>query len=259
MTGNSVCAISKSDRLLFEALLVCRVVDRDQAREITGRKEVSVSTSNARLVKLVRAGFLKRFFIATEHGGVKALYSLTRRSAALIQAPYRPIQRKADSVLISDQFVQHQLALNSVYVQVKFRPLPRQDTEFVRWIKFTGPLSEATPIIPDGYFELRTPIGIQPMFCEVDLGTEAQSIWTKKTQLYLKLASTGEFERLFQQKRFRVLVIAGSERRLLQLRKTVARLTTKVFWFSTLNAINRDGLLAAHWLRPVGDDRLSLL
>lgn len=258
MTGNSTCTITTSDRLLFEALVICRIVDRNQAREITGRKEVSVSTSNARLVKLVRSGFLRRLFIATEQGGVKALYSLTRRSAALIHTPYRPIQRKADSVLISDQFVQHQLALNSVFIQSKFRRLP-QNTEFMRWIKFTEPLSEAAPLIPDGYFELETPMGVQPMFCEVDRGTEAQSIWAKKTQLYLKLASTGEFERLLQQKRFRVLVIAGSERRLLQLRKTVAGQTTKVFWFSTLNAINRDGLVAAHWLRPVGDDRLSLL
>ena len=258
MTGNSACTITNGDRMLFEALVTCRVIDRDQAREITGRKEVSVSTSNARLVKLVRAGFLRRFFIATEKGGVKALYSLTRRSAALTHASYRPIQRKADSVLISDQFVQHQLALNSVFIQSRFRRLP-QDTEFMRWIKFTEPLSEAAPLIPDGYFELETPMGIQPMFCEVDHGTEAQSIWTRKTQLYLKLASTGEFERLFRQKRFRVLIIAGSEGRLLQVRKTVARQTTKVFWFSTLNAINRDGLFAAHWLRPMGDDRLSLL
>ena len=160
MTGTSAYAITKGDRLLFEALVTCRVVDRDQAREITGRKEVSVSTSNARLIKLVRAGFLRRFFIATEHGGVKALYSLARRSAAIIHAPYRPIQRKADSVLISDQFVQHQLALNSLFIQITFRPLPKQDTQFIRWIKFAEPLSEATPLIPDGYFELKTPLGI---------------------------------------------------------------------------------------------------
>ncbi len=97
------------------------------------------------------------------------------------------------------------------------------------------------------------------MFCEVDRGTESQKIWTKKVELYLRLATSGEFQRLFSNQRFRVLVVADSERRLLQIRQTVARQTVKIFWFSTLKTINRDGLFAAHWLRPAGDSRVSLL
>src|ERR1017187_6755736 len=97
MTGNSSTRIvTESDRKLFEALAEARVLDREQASEITGRREVSVSTCNAWLLKLVRAGLLKRFFIATEDRGIKALYSLTTASAALVHMEYRPIQRPAD-------------------------------------------------------------------------------------------------------------------------------------------------------------------
>jgi len=61
--------------------------------------------------------------------------------------------------------------------------------------------------VPDGYFELETGSEIRPMFVEVDLGNEALRIWRKKMQAYLQLAVSGEFARLFQQSRFRVLVL----------------------------------------------------
>jgi hypothetical protein len=54
-------------------------------------------------------------------------------------------------------------------------------------------------------------------------------------------------------------VVVDTARRLLEVRKTIAQKTAKIFWFATLSDINRDGLFAAHWLRPVGDNRLSLL
>ena len=260
MTGNSSTRIvTESDRKLFEALAEARVLDREQASEITGRRQVSVSTCNAWLLKLVRAGLLKRFFIATEDRGIKALYSLTPLSAGIVHCEYRPIPRPADSVLTSEPFVLHQLAVNSVLMQVKYREMPSEDVSFVRWIGFTEPIFQEIQLVPDGYFELKTPIELHSMFCEVDRGTEPQKTLAKKIELYLRLATSGEFRRLFQNQRFRVLVIAESERRLLQIRKTVAQQTSKVFWFSTLNVINRQGLFAAHWLRPVGDSRFSLL
>jgi len=259
MTGTSLRTPTPKDFELFGALSMTRVVDRHHACAITGRADVSISTSNAWLLKLVAAGLLKRFFIATESGGVKALYSLTQRSAALAGVPFRPVLRKTDSVLISDQFVQHQLAINDLFIQVKYRALPLEDAEAIRWIRFTGPISNRIPLIPDGYFELRVGTDVHSMFCEVDRGTEAQKAWTKKACFYLELALSGEFEHLFRGKRFRVLVVALSERRLAQIRKTVCQETQKLFWFTTLNAINRDGMFAAHWVRPVGDNKLSLL
>src|ERR1019366_1728210 len=259
MTGNSSTRIvTESDRKLFEALAEARVLDREQASEITGRREVSVSTCNAWLLKLVRAGLLKRFFIATDDGGIKSLYCLTPLSAGIVHCDYRPIPRPADSVLKSEPFVLHQLAVNSLFVQVKYQPAPSEEIEFVRWLTFSEPISNTTQLMPDGYFELKSRGDLYSMFCEVDRGTESLKIWTEKTRLYLKLATGGEFQQLFHQERFRVLVIAETERRSSQIRQTVARQTSKIFWFSTLNAINRQGLFAVHWIRPEGDDRLSL-
>ncbi len=260
MTGNrSTRIVTESDCKFFEALATARLFDREQASEVTGRRNVSVSTCNAWLLKLVRAGLLKRFFIATEGRGIKSLYCLTPLSAGIAHCEYRPIPRPADSVLTSEPFVLHQLAVNAIFVQLKYRPAPSKNIKLVRWLTFNEPISTATQLMPDGYFELNCMGEVHPMFCEIDRGTESQKIWIAKTNLYLKFASSGEFQQLFHQERFRVLVIAETERRASQIRQTVARQTSKIFWFSTLNVINRQGLFAPHWLRPEGSDSLSLL
>lgn len=93
----------------------------------------------------------------------------------------------------------------------------------------------------------------------MDLGTEASTVWKRKVELYLKLAIGGEFERVFGRKRFRVLVLLPSKRRLDTVRKTVARRTDKLFWFSTLADLKQQGLWQATWLRPTGDQKLLLL
>jgi hypothetical protein len=123
---------------------------------------------------------------------------------------------------------------------------------------FHKPLSENVPLIPDGYFELKTTEGIQSIFLEADLGTETSKIWERKTALYLKLATSGEFSKTFMQPRFKVAVVATSELRLRNLRRVVRRHTTRIFFFNTLDTIKSDGLLASSWLRPEGDARQSL-
>jgi hypothetical protein len=207
-------------------------------------------------LKLVRAGLLKRFFLPTSTGGVGALYSLTLKAIQLIGASVRPLQRRSDALLTTDIFAVHQLAINSVLLAAK---KPQASVELIRALAFRQVLSPDVPLIPDAYFELRSPSGIAPMFVEVDLGNESLNIIEKKALQYIRLATSGEYERIFQQPRFRVLFVAASERRLRNIRKLIAKRTDKLFWFATLNAINSEGLFAPIWFRPEGEERQPLL
>jgi len=81
----------------------------------------------------------------------------------------------------------------------------------------------------------------------------------RKVQLYLQLAASGEFSTLFHQQQFRVLIVASSARRLANLRQTIAGLTDKIFWLTTLESINQGRFWSAVWLRPTGDQMLPLL
>jgi hypothetical protein len=252
--GKRVVAITTRDRLLLESLVLFRVVDRNQASQIAGFRSLGVA--NKRLLKLVRAGLLKRFFMPTKIGGVGALYTLSAKAIQLIGANVRPLQRKNDSLLTTDLFAVHQLAINSVLLKAK---QPNQKAEAVRLLTFRVPPSKSIPLIPDAYFELNTPSGVYPMFLEMDLGNESLKILEKKALQYIHLATSGEYQRLFRNLRFRMLLVVSSERRMGSMRRMILQHTNKLFWFSTLNAINSDGLFAPIWLRPEGEERQPLL
>lgn len=123
---------------------------------------------------------------------------------------------------------------------------------------FTEPINENLRLIPDGYVEFSTSRGIDASFLEVDLGTEELKVWTEKAKNYVQLATSGEYQRKFQQSRFRVLVLANSARRLNFIRKAVADVTEKLFWFATLEDTRREKFFKPVWQRPTGDTHQSL-
>jgi len=156
-------------------------------------------------------------------------------------------------MLVADYFVQHQLTINAAYCGLKFGTIPVQGVQFLNWIAFHEPLVPGLSLIPDGYVEFATPSGIDAAFIEVDLGHEGLSVWKEKTQHYLRLALSGEYERQFRKTRFRVLVLVNSERRLQSIKATVAEITQKIFWFAPLGSVEGEKFFGPVWLRPAGE------
>ena len=204
--------ITSRDLVILRTLVVTRVLQVDHVMAIGAFS--SVRRANRRLLKLVRAGLLKRWFVGTAGGGQKALYGLSPQGAALIgETRQGLIPWKQDSIITSSQFLAHQQAVNAVLIQSRFRSLPL-GLSCERWTTFREPLSPSVRLMPDGYLELMRESAVHPMFLEVDLGTESSRVWKRKVELYLKFALGGEFESMFHQKRFRVLVVLHSERRM---------------------------------------------
>ena len=242
--------VQSRDLELLRELAVMRVADREQVKIAAGFG--STTRVNTRLFALARAGLLRRFFLGSG-GGRKALYALSPKGAQVAQVPCRGPRRRQNEMLVADFFVQHQLAVNAVYCGLKFGTIPVPRVRFVNWLAFHEPLVAGLSLIPDGYVEFSTPSGIDALFLEVDLGHEGLAVWKEKTRQYVQLALSGKYERQFRQARFRVLVLANSERRLQSIRATVAGVTQKIFWFATLDAIRTEGFFAPVWYRPVGD------
>lgn len=258
MTGNDGrgLIVQERDRELLRALATLRVIDREQAKLVAGFK--STTRANVRLLALARAGLLRRFFLGTAAGGKKSLYALSPKGAALVGVPNRGPRRANNRVLVVDFFVQHQLAVNEIYCAVKHRS-SSNGLRFVCWLAFFEPIDPAVGLIPDGYFEIEHPPTVVTAFVEVDLGHEALSVWKAKVEKYLRLATSGEYKRRFGRDQFRVLVIARSDRRLESVRQAVAAVTEKVFWFATLEAIERFGMWSPIWLRPKGTEARNFL
>lgn len=259
MPGNdrSGIVIQERDRHLLEELAIMRVVDREQARIVAGFG--STTRVNTRLLALCRARLLRRFFLGATAGGRKALYALSARGAVLIGSQARGPRQRNNEVFVADLFISHQLAINHIYCALKYGTVPIAGATFNRWISFSESLAKELKLIPDGYFELRTPSETISAFVEVDLGHEHLPIWRNKIRNYLQLAMSGLYERGFGQKRFRVLVVVNSERRLRSIRKVVRASTQKIFWFATIESVRSHGLFAPIWFRPDGAERQAPL
>lgn len=248
--------LTTRDRDIFRALAIARVLDGEQIKTVA--KFGSVRRTNRRLLKLVQAGFLRRWFIGTSGGGQMALYGLSPQSANLIgETTQGLISWKQDALITSSQFLAHQQAVNEILLLARFGALP---TSFSCkcWERPRLPLSASVPLVPDGYFEIVREGILHPMFLEMDLGTESSRVWKRKIEFYLRFATTGIADR-FDPKRLRVLLLFPSARRLESIRKVVAERTEKLFWLSTMDEVQRDGLWSPIWLRPVGDERQRLL
>jgi hypothetical protein len=217
----------------------------------------SITRINTRLLALYRAGLVRRFFIGFG-AGRKALYALSRKGAQLIGVPCRGPRHRQNELLAADFTTLHQLTINDVYCDLRFRPIPIQGVRFLNWMTFTEPIAIDLRLIPDGYVEFTTPQGIDASFLEVDLGTEELKVWKEKATQYVKLATSGGFARRFKQARFRVLVLADSARRLRFIREAVAEITPKIFWFAVLDDARAERFFGPVWSRPTEIDHQPL-
>lgn len=258
MTGSEQpgVVIQKRDIHLLHEVSAMRVIDREQAKLVAGFG--STTRVNARLLRLTRAGLLRRFFLGTTRGGAKALYTLSTKGAWLADVPQRGPRRASDRVLVGDFFVQHQLALNEIYCALKYKPCP-PGVRFNRWLTFQEPVIPALPLVPDGYVELETSAGTVAAFLEVDLGHERLKVWVKKAKSYYNLVLSEDFQRQFRVNRVRTLVVANTPGRMQSIRKAIAPVADELFRFTSLPAITRGGIFGSHWLQANGDEPQPLL
>jgi hypothetical protein len=255
MSGTKEIVLQPRDHHLLRELSVMRVIDREQAKIVAGFH--STTRVNTRLLALTRAGFLRRFFLGSG-GGRKAVYALSPKGAHAEGFPDRGPRRPHGALLVADNFVQHQLTVNSIYCTLKYGIIKVPDVTFHRWLGFYEPITPSVGLIPDGYTEFIAPSEIIACFLEVDLGHESLTVWKRKAQHYVDLALSGEFQKQFKAERFRVLVIANSERRLHSIRKAAATVTEKLFWFATLESVGSH-FFDAVWFRPKDSNQKSLI
>jgi hypothetical protein len=239
------------DHHLLKEAAILKVFDRIQAQLCAGFH--SAPRANTRLSKLVSAGLLSRFYIATENGGKKSIYTLTKKGAAVAEVSFSGVRRSKDKLLLGDLFVAHQLHINDTYLNVKYKIPPESKTRFKRWLVPKTPLSASTPIIPDAFFQIEDSVRTVSTFLECDLGAESGKVWLQKVEAYLAFATTGEFQRQFGEQQFRVLITTTTERRVRFIRSLITKYTDKIFWLSTFELINRNGFWSPIWLRPNGD------
>jgi DNA-binding PadR family transcriptional regulator len=231
-----------------DVALVTLVAEREALtrRQITEALTFGSTTrANAILLRLVRHGYLTRRWQPTLSGTRRAVYLLGTLGRELVDLPAGRTMRFRSA---SDLFLEHRLVLNDVWLALTASK--HEAYRLLRWLDEEHLHKLPLGLVPDGYVEYELERQSFSAFVEADLGTESLTRWQGKTKGYLQLAFSGQFERLFGRRFFRVFVVTTSERRLRNLRTTIAKQTDRVFWFTTREQLGNLGPFALIWSRP---------
>jgi hypothetical protein len=234
MTGKRLAATER-DRAIVRDIARFGVMSRGQLMRLGFF--ASKTRANERLKRLVAAGHLAARRQPLALGGPRYVYV-----PGTLSADGREARKRVASM--SDLFLAHQLGLVDIHLAFE------QFATLARWLSEKDLAGLSLGLVPDAYLEYEVEALTFCAFIEYDRGTETLARIERKVRAYLALAHTGQFERAFRRKFFRVLVVADAVGRLVTLSQTAARLTDRVLRFTTLNELSHHGPLASIWRRP---------
>jgi hypothetical protein len=252
--------LTDRDQRLIEHLYRFRLLSRNQIMALTHFN--SLTRANTRFASLVKVKLLarKQTPVVSGHGGAQALYHLAPGSAAVLNVDPGAVIAQTRQVARWDlRQVEHILTANQIIVdflsavdRLPETPTPAFRTEPELRRTFLG-----KPFVPDGWFAWADSGKQFNCFAEVDLSHEGLTQWRKKVLDYLAYAESGLHQEMFSFRSFRVIVLAGSERRLENLRKASEH-AGRLFLFGHLAQINSETFFGASWLPVSGRYRTSL-
>jgi hypothetical protein len=234
MTGKSI-VLTERDKAIVREVTRFGVLTRHQLMDLQFFR--SKSRAKERLKRLVDAGYLTSRPQPLSAGGPQSVYA----SGPLIDDSRGARKRLTE---VSDLFLVHELGLVDMHIAFE------RSTTVVRWITAKDLSALSFGVVPDAYVEFEQHGLTYCAFLEYDRGTETVSRFERKTRAYVGFARSGQFDRLFHRRFFRVLVVTDTLGRLTSLSKTTARVTDRVFRFTTRAALAREGPLQSIWRRP---------
>ena len=255
MTGSERIVLTERDRRLLEYVYRFRLLSRDQVMALAQFR--SLTRANTRLGALVRAGVLKRKTLPVYpgHGDAQALYYLGRASRLFLTLDDSVISQLVRQVSRWDlSQVEHVRAANQALIALvscldgvnalatSFRTEPELRRRF---------LDHA--LVPDAWVEWTFQARRYNCFLEIDLHHEGLHVWREKVLAYLAYAESGLHQEHFGYQAFRVLVLAGSAKRLEGLRHA-ASAAGRLFLFAETGNLSPEAAISPIW-QPTSDSK----
>ena len=264
--------LQKRDKDIISALYEYRFLSREQIQKLFDFH--CTTKANLRLRKLYDHNYLSRSFIPTSRGSSKAIYSLGKNGIDIVTErlgtdPVIVRNSQKENTGLKELFLNHQLNLNEIRIAISKAIDEQPDMKLERWVsdhhcKQEYPLKSPGPkrikaFRPDSYFRFWYRKQLYSYFIELDQSTMSHSRFLAKTNDYLEYARSGYYQRNHGVKYFKVLVVALSVPRVINLKKTVEKQTNKIFWFTTLKKLINDGVFGPVWLRCGHNDIFPLI
>ena len=275
--------LTNRDRRIISLVWAYRYLTRLQmqkllfSRRADGKEHSQKNIVTRRLMLLYQNGYLDRIHspIAPHLGSSPIVYCLARKGARflamekdieVVELPWQ--RRQRDRALL---FLQHNLAINDFRIAVTLAA-DREGHEIPEWLDerslsehqvkavlrdIAQEVGRRGAIVPDAYFTLSVGARRASFFLEVDRGhTEGRRI-REKVRIYRQYYDRGLHEQHFDFKRFRVVTVTTSDRRLASLKgwaEAEAERTTWLFWFTTFGAVQPEAVLTEPIWEMAGEE-----
>lgn len=270
--------LTERDVWLLLLLLDTRFLKRVQVERVffseNGRMtETTKAKANRRLGKLYAHGFVERIFQPVIVGQPPAVYTLGANAYPLLSKilgqERHDLVFKKRNIKVEWLFLNHALGIAEFRVNLDLALRANPSVDLLFWKRESQELnarvSDPTgrrkylPVTPDSFFGLKTEQGISYFFVEVDMGTETLKRFSEKIIAYKQYWKSRKYTEAYGYRHFRVLTIAESERRLVNLIDATAKAGGKnMFLFTTFAGIEK-AILGEVWFSAVSESPVSLI
>jgi len=231
----------------------------------------SLTRGRARLRGLYHHKYVDRHYLPTQGPTTsEAIYSLGPAAVPELAAFYGfdPADVKRRRRRVEPMFLAHQLAIARFRIGVAYAGAPN-GIGFADWLDETegrmrfqgederGGLRTLT-LAPDGMSWLRSKRARFAFALEVDRGSMPLGRIEHKFRRYQQADAAGALRPLLGAERFRILVLAPSERRAQGIVTAAERAQAANVWVATDAALEADPALEPLWQRPGSGERLPL-
>ncbi len=255
--------LTDRDCRIIKAVNDCVVLRTDQIQTLEFN---SASPAYERLEKLYHYEYLDRNFItqvAAAPAASKIVYSITPLSASVLAAtfgytvteinyPGRAISnwKTLQPILAVNDFRVHLMRAVRELAGFKLtRWIPEKDfrahPDFV-YIKDPKGKTKKSPLYPDGYVILKTPLGEVRFFVEIDSGTEGLEQFRSQIKIHQEYMLSGQYQERFKTDILRVVIVTNSDKRLQDLRKAIVQVGGGArYWLTTASRATWEALFSA--------------
>ncbi len=262
--------LTERDKRIVLSVYKHRFLKRDQIERLFFTQ---TSTCNQRLMRLYQHGYLERIFKPVSFGSSQAVYALDKNGADLVaqmlEINRNKVNWKRKNNKIELLFLDHKLAINEFNVLLQQTIEKDRGIELLFWRNESNELNSRVPdpdgkrkyltVSPDAFFGLQTQQGKSYFFLEVDMGTMTLARFSNKIRAYKQYWKKGIYKEKFGFRSFRVLTVASSERRMMNLRKATSEIGGKnMFLFTAFKKEEELDPLGSIWLSPIQNSYLHL-
>lgn len=235
-----------------------------------------LTRANSRLRKLWENEFLERHYLKpiVFHGSQEAIYSLGKNGVEIMADIHgldsnTVSQSRIKSNILKPLFIGHLLDVNDFSINFTLLADNHPELKIELWLDDNDAQDEykssqyGKTIIrkfrPDGYGRYWHKDRLYSFFLELDRATESTTRFENKISSYIEYYDSGNYEKKFGVKLFRVLIVTTSNKRISSLKKIADETGKGIFWFTTIENIRQRKMFDAIWVRSCNSGTFSLL